>query len=677
MDRDHRYGGCRNAIFENRDNAGPEAKKTLISWAIRTVRFAERRKSFNIKISCVGFSPTCVVGKDRWLCSLPFFCLLQGSSLLIARETFTAAPCQRYQVLVGASDGELGLLNTLEVSSRVDNCAAAVIGTRHTLSPVSPRPQHPDGPVIIEPGPAAPSVDPSFRDGRNGEAIVRGFSRAMDSFQDSLRTKGHHADASLGSSKTDRIASEASSEISASISSKDIRFEGGFLYRPVVRGLGVNASGHSLHGENRRWAMTSLSVSARKPLLAGIVKAMTGSEDSHHDKEGTVCDEDGSNNGSTGMAVDVRGSTTLRSLPSISSEVQVWNYRTKRLLVRHRFEQGPASREDLGGLAGGGESEVCIGGGGTGGPGGEGHSLEPVAISLHPTGDEVAVAFPHYLNIFYVVGAGGSDEDVPLDHSDASSSCSLSSGPSISPSRVTLDTNSSTTRASPLAALRSDQREFLTKGIFSVPGEEGAIVNYDPVSAIEYAPGGHLLAVVTGKVESDPEASRCIRRFPHMPLWPSCRSLRCTYPFVHTFSEFEGPRATRESLRLPFVVGVQGVSKDVGAARLARLARPLFARVPSLVPSTETQGTLSSRLVYQRVSDRARPSRARFPPVRAQRSHVKDKGLRALIVVATHPHRTPKLSSKCEPPAGAEPLRGLAEPEWDYYSSGHVTCLAL
>lgn len=51
-----------------------------------------------------------------------------------------------------------------------------------------------------------------------------------------------------------------------------------------------------------------------------------------------------------------------------------------------------------------------------------------------------------------------------------------------------------------MLTLRSDQREFLTKGMFSVVGETDPVINSDPVSAVHYSPGGHLLAVVTGKV---------------------------------------------------------------------------------------------------------------------------------------------------------------------------------
>ena len=139
--------------------------------------------------------------------------------------------------------------------------------------------------------------------------------------------------------------------------------------------------------------------------------------------------------------------------------------------------------------------------------------MNPVAISLHPCGDFIAVAFPHYVNVFYIVGGGGGDAAGTRDGgsggssgggghiSMASSADVLSvplphSGAALSIDAAELD---------PLAVLRSDQREFMTKGMFSVAGEQDPVINHDPISALHYSPGGHLLAVVTGKVPENAE----------------------------------------------------------------------------------------------------------------------------------------------------------------------------
>ncbi|CAM9414220.1 unnamed protein product, partial [Ectocarpus sp. 12 AP-2014] len=97
-----------------------------------------------------------------------------------------------------------------------------------------------------------------------------------------------------------------------------------------------------------------------------------------------------------------------------SPEIQIWNYRTKRLLVRHRFGgdcSSGSSDAQAGELLG---SVVVAGGDDQGGSDGtdaggvrEEGATCPVSISLHPSGDSIAVAFPHCVNVFYIVGSGG------------------------------------------------------------------------------------------------------------------------------------------------------------------------------------------------------------------------------------------------------------------------------
>lgn len=198
---------------------------------------------------------------------------------------------------------------------------------------------------------------------------------------------------------------------------------------------------------------------------------------------------------------------------------QVWNYRTKRLLVSHPFEQDGApqhSTTSVGdqlkrGAGGSGanskitppESDAAEGGRAGKDAGG------PVGISLHPSGDAVAVAFANYISVYYIVGGGGNDPEEgggltgKANTVSSSDVWALSSFPECSvrsPDGTAVLTRAACAMDSPLAALRADQREFLTKGMFSVAGEVDPVINHDPVSAVQYSPGGHLLAVITGKV---------------------------------------------------------------------------------------------------------------------------------------------------------------------------------
>eukprot|EP00903_Cladosiphon_okamuranus_P020583 g18894.t1 len=379
----------------------------------------------------------------------------------------------------------------------------------------------------------------------DGGVVSRGFAKAMDEFEDSLRAA---AEAELGSTGPGAAskphhqkhaknggaapAAVAKSTSSASGSSKTgATAEAKPLYRPVARGLGVGGGQpYAFHGEvglernRRRGALSCLAVCARKPLLAAIARGGVGlvsADGTRNDKTsncGTAVDNDSSlgerqrqhqhqphqpaNDRSTGGAV----------------EIQIWNYRTKRALVKHRFGRGSSSAVGGGGGAAGvGEHFGSVldaaandqtGSGGMGadrGGGGDGRDVTcPVAISLHPSGDSIAVAFPNYVNVFYIVGggcggeAGGDQSGVVVEGMVdlAASNATLS----ISPKHVGVAEELAATEMAPLATLRSDQREFLTKGMLSVSGEQEAVINCDPVSAVQYSPGGHLLAVVTGKI---------------------------------------------------------------------------------------------------------------------------------------------------------------------------------
>eukprot|EP00752_Nemacystus_decipiens_P007835 g7000.t1 len=384
-------------------------------------------------------------------------------------------------------------------------------------------------------GPAAAGEVALETSSLDGEGVVsRGFARAMDAFEDSLRIA---ADAELGSAGAEAVSkphrqkhakkgdavtvAAAKSTGSASESSKSgASTKAKPLYRRVALGLGVwdTRPSEFPDGEGvkrstrRRGSLSCLTVCARKPLLAAIARGGAGMpsafgfcNDDKSDSESTI-DNDASL-GETQREQKQRPATGRSSGEGV--EIQVWNYRTKRVLVRHRFGRDSSSAGGGGGRgdelvgsvidAGGNDQET-----GADGVGGDddGDVTCPVALSLHPSGDSIAVAFPNYVNVFYIVGGG---DDVVGNQS----SCGSEDVADVGVSKDTLSMSLkqfgvaeelAAKEMAPLATLRSDQREFLTKGMFSVPGEQEPIINCDPVSAVHYSPGGHLLAVVTGKV---------------------------------------------------------------------------------------------------------------------------------------------------------------------------------
>ena len=395
------------------------------------------------------------------------------------------------------------------------------------------------------------ALETSTPDG--GGAVSRGFARAMDAFEDSLRAA---SDAELISTtgsgprppqpKRANKAAAAASTSSASVSTKPKSP----LYRPVARGLGVarrhsrgcqGAGGGGGGGGGRTTgSLSCLAVCARKPLLAAIARggATSWSEAGGgcHSEPGEGGDEESISDSVTINAGVSQGSGQERQKPQqpatagssspgasgASAEIQVWNYRTKRMLVRHRFGRDCSSQDD-GGVGGGGENLVgsVIGagggfqGGGEDGAGGGdvdgngGDATCPVALSLHPSGDSIAVAFPHCVSVFYVVGSGGDPVADQIGGGGVGGGVRAEGVGNTAVSKDTLSTSlqepvlaeaAAAAESVPLATLRSDQREFLTKGMFSVAGEQEPIINCDPVSAVHYSPGGHLLAVVTGKV---------------------------------------------------------------------------------------------------------------------------------------------------------------------------------
>ncbi|CAM9319441.1 unnamed protein product, partial [Hapterophycus canaliculatus] len=397
-----------------------------------------------------------------------------------------------------------------------------------------------------------------------GDGVVsRGFAKAMDAFEDSLRAA---ADAELGSTageskklqkqqhlqhakKGSRAATTAATAApSASSASRSPTSgeatEAKLLYRPVTRGLGVRRrrplGGHKKRGGGeagwrRRGSLTCLAVCARRPFLAAIARGggvslaeeagacrRCGDEEADDVGEAGLSGSSGCSDpgvpqnrrqrkeSKTAAGGFEHGADGFEHGAEGRVEIQIWNYRTKQLVVRHPF-----GGDDPTG-SGGGVDELVgtvvdargddTAGGDVdqnNGAGGDGDATCPVAISLHPSGDSIAVAFPHYVNVFFIVGCGGEscgddnggggDEGVP----DASAS-----GESLSMSmqQTGLAQQADAAGLAPMATLRSDQREFFTKGMFSVSGEHEPVVNCDPVSAVHYSPGGHLLAVVTGKV---------------------------------------------------------------------------------------------------------------------------------------------------------------------------------
>lgn len=401
-----------------------------------------------------------------------------------------------------------------------------------------------------------------------GTVISRGFAKAMDAFEDSLRVA---ADAELGStgagskqqqqrakkdsSGAGAAAATRTSSASGSQKSRETTIKVNPLYRPVARGLGLTGrqqQSPAFRGEGavdgvgqRGGSLSSLTVCARRPLLGAIAKGGPRSSSSvvvvvapeAGEVEGcrsdtdAASDEDVSVSGNTAASGAPHGKRQQRQQRLHNQhqaargggggggvEVQVWNYRTKRLFVRHRFGGGGDSSSGDGG-GGGGENLVGSviptggdnhrgGGGGmeadAEGGGGDGDATCPVAVSLHPSGDSIAVAFPHYVNVFYIVGSGGEAVDDQNGAGGGDGVVDMAAFSKDTSSMSLQQTGVAETVAAsdmaPLATLRSDQREFLTKGMFSVSGEQEQVINCDPVSAVHYSPGGHLLAVVTGKV---------------------------------------------------------------------------------------------------------------------------------------------------------------------------------
>lgn len=365
----------------------------------------------------------------------------------------------------------------------------------------------------------------------------------MDAFEVSLIKEAAEAEVSYSSGSGSRqvkggVASAATVAAVASAGPETLETASGTLYRPVVRGLGVPEK--LMHGEGARGSLTCLTLCARKPLMAGIARkgkrqqvdfsrrggsddggggggvgaSMNGEVAVHAGDGGGYSGSDDSSEGARGDVERPRRERTGVVLGTTGVEIQVWNYRTKRPLVRHRFGDCSSGSDDGGGgddVAG----EVGAPGGGVeadeGGDGGgeRGDAAIPVAISLHPSGDFIAVAFPHYVNVFYIVGRGcdalgkghGGGCGVTGGSGGGGRTNMLSStDASVPPLTLGAALSVDAAESDPLAVLRSDQREFMTKGMFSVAGEQDPVINSDPVSALNYSPGGHLLAVVTGKV---------------------------------------------------------------------------------------------------------------------------------------------------------------------------------
>lgn len=480
------------------------------------------------------------------------------------------------QLLAGAEDGEIGLLDVNELlsaapdggslassvtssdggvgSTRRGGGATLTSGTtgvksgesRTTISRLCRgRSTQAAAPESSATGAAADevSLETCYADG--GGIVSRGFAKAMDAFEDSLRVA---ADAELGlagagsrqqhAKKGNGAAATRTISVSGSKQSRETTI-GSPLYRPVARGLGLRGrqepifSGDGdLKGAGRRGgSLSCLTVCARKPLLGAIAKGgprRSAGVAAAEAGEGRYSEMDAASNGDICGGGDTADSGVPRGKgqqqrlqnqhqPARGVEVQIWNYRTKRLLVRHRFGGGSST-------GGGGGADSLVGsvipaagddqrgdgvmdadGKGGGAGGGDGDVLLPVAISLHPSGNSIAVAFPHYVNVFYIVGAGGEavgdQGDGDCGSVDGVAGIAASKD-SLAMSRQQMGVAEAVAASdmAPLASLRSDQREFLTKGMFSAPGEQDQVINCDPVSAVHYSPGGHMLAVVTGKV---------------------------------------------------------------------------------------------------------------------------------------------------------------------------------
>lgn len=343
----------------------------------------------------------------------------------------------------------------------------------------------------------------------DGEAIVRGFAKAMDSFEDTLQVG---ADAEQYSAPGSRQAKGGGQNADTSASPEPGTTS--TLYRPVARGLGLGKQ--AARGSNEaRVSLTGLALCARKPLIAAIARSVPRAQalpPRGGDRRKSVRDNRCSDHGDEeDMAQSGMRRQHQRSVGAAKMvEVQVWNYRTKRALVKHRFGEGSeGSGKEV-------TKDVATGGGSGGGAEAEGKgggedAAIPVAISLHPSGNSIAVGFPHYVSVFFIVGGGGDTggEDgggssVQADVTASTKTLSVSSEfPEAARAVAAAD-------VTPLATLRSDQQEFMTKGMFSVAGDQDSVINYDPVSAVHFSPGGHLLAVITGKVSTDDGRQPCL-----------------------------------------------------------------------------------------------------------------------------------------------------------------------
>lgn len=387
------------------------------------------------------------------------------------------------------------------------------------------------------------------------EVVSRGFAKAMDAFEDSLRAA---ADAELGSTaggskqekqrhvqhakKGSRAATAAVTSAGSTSRSLVSGEATQLMYRPVTRGLGVgrkvplgvqNNGGGAEGGSRRRGALTCLAVCARRPFMAAIARgggawsvaeAGVVCRGCRDDKETEGVEEEdlsGSSSVSdTGMPRKKRERVEQRNQVGGFGrgaegriEIQIWNYRTKQLVVRHPFggndPSGSGSEGDV--LVGsvidaGGDDQAGGRGDQDDGVGSDEDATCPVAVSLHPSGDSIAVAFPNYVNVFFIVGCGGAsvgDEDgIGAGGEGLPDAAASRESLSMSLQQPGLAEQAHAAEVAPMATLRSDQREFFTKGMFSVSGEHEPVVNNDPVSAVHYSPGGHLLAVVTGKVRA-------------------------------------------------------------------------------------------------------------------------------------------------------------------------------
>ena len=428
------------------------------------------------------------------------------------------------KLLVGDEGGEIGLVDTYELFSsnapsedKAASVSPTMAGSEGSIKPrggakVLSTDTGQDASATITAAATVVLTTPTSvatveRKVRPGEAIVRGFANAMDSFEDSLKATADAEPRSLieGIPKLPAEKDSSAFTFSAASSSGEQSRTPSSLYKPMVRGLRIGERGS-------KWRPSSwscLSLCARKPLIAGIARGIyvpTGFSTSHPDYLQSSSDED---KGSAHVGGEVEPSNHAGwnlqgfAAASVGVEIQIWNYRTKRMLLKHGFvgsSPSSGSYEDIGGGARGVSAVAADKGGQILAFQGGNEGALPIAISLHPSGDYLAVAFRHFINIFYIVGGDGETEDGETSEIDVGESATDTRWASWS--SVAVAHAVAAAESAPPATLRSDQRDFLTKGMFSVAGEEDPVVNYDPVSAVHFSNGGQLLAVVTGKVST-------------------------------------------------------------------------------------------------------------------------------------------------------------------------------